>query len=151
SFDSVDFNRSTSRSNYEGLSLQLQRRYSRGWSFQGVYTYGVLKDLPAIATEGTNPDLDYGYANNGGSGVDVRHRFAMNFIVEIPVKSSNALVNGIIGGWQLNGLGLMQSGAPFSVTCNQAYPRCDFNGDGTTNDRLNMPSFGTDLGDPSRQ
>src|SRR5262249_58522919 len=32
SFDSVDFNRSVSRSNYQGVSLQVQRRYAHGWA-----------------------------------------------------------------------------------------------------------------------
>jgi hypothetical protein len=136
----VDFNRSVSRSNYNGLSLQVQRRYARGWSFQTVYTYGVSKDLPAVATEVTNPDLDYGYASN-----DVRHRVAMNFVVELPFQSSNALLESVLGVWQLNGIGIFQSGSPFTVTCSQAYPLCDFNADGTTNDRLNMPASGANL------
>ena len=145
SFDSVDFNRSVSRSNYSGMSLQLQRRYSKGWSLQTVYTFGVSKDLPAVATEVTQPDLDYGYASN-----DVRHRVAMNFILELPFHPSHPALNAVLGGWQMNGLGIMQSGLPFSVTCNQAYPRCDFNADGTTNDRVNMPSFATDFGSPDQ-
>jgi len=134
-FDSVDFNRSVSRSNYEGISLQIQRRYARGWSFQSVYTYAVSKDLPAVATEVTQPDLDYGYADN-----DVRHRLALNFVAEIPYRSSNPVLHAVLGGWQLNGIGIFQSGRPFSVSCTQAYPRCDFNADGTTNDRVNMPT-----------
>jgi hypothetical protein len=141
SFDSVDFNRSVSRSNYSGVSLQIQRRYSKGWAFQTVYTYGVSKDLPAVATEVTQPDFDYAYAST-----DVRHRVAMNFIAEMPFKTTHAVVNAVLGGWQVNGIGVFQTGTPFSVTCTQAYPRCDFNADGTTNDRVNLPSFGTDLG-----
>jgi hypothetical protein len=74
----------------------------------------------------------------------------MNFIAEIPYHASNAVVDAILGGWQFNGIGIFQSGAPFSVSCSQAYPRCDFNADGTTNDRVNLPAFGTDLGDPSQ-
>ena len=140
-FDSVDFNRSVSRSNYEGVSLQIQRRYARGWSFQSVYTYGVSKDLPAVATEVTNPDLDYGYADN-----DVRHRVALNFVVELPYRTSNPALQAVLGGWQLNGIGIFQSGRPFSVSCTQAFPRCDFNADGTTNDRVDMPASGADLG-----
>jgi hypothetical protein len=144
-FDSVDFNRSVSRSNYQGMSLQVQRRYAKGWALQTVYTYGVSRDVPAIATEVTQPDLDYGYAGN-----DVRHRVAMNFIAEVPFHSSHAAIQAVLGGWQLNGLGIFQSGLPFSVSCNQAFPRCDFNADGTTNDRVNLPASGTDLGSPTQ-
>jgi hypothetical protein len=75
----------------------------------------------------------------------------MNFIVELPFKSANPVLNAALGGWQLNGIGVFQSAPPFTVTCTQAYPRCDFNADGTTNDRVNLPSFGTDLGDVDQE
>src|SRR4029450_3900594 len=47
SFASVDFNESRVDTNYQGVNMQLLRRYSRGWAFQFAYTYGVLKDTPA--------------------------------------------------------------------------------------------------------
>jgi hypothetical protein len=40
----------------------------------------------------------------------------MNFIVLLPFKTGNAIADAVIGGWQFNGLGIMQSGLPFSVT-----------------------------------
>jgi hypothetical protein len=144
SFAGVGLNESRISSNYHGMSLQLQRRYSRGFAFQTVYTFGVSKEQAGSAMIVEQPLLDYGYANN-----DVRHRVAMNFVWEIPFKPSNAVVNAVLGGWQLNALSIMQSGAPFTVTCGFAYPRCDFNADGVNNDRVNLPSYGTDLGDPS--
>jgi hypothetical protein len=146
SFDSVDFNESIARSNYQGMSFGLLRRYAGGWSFQAAYTYGVAKDLPAVAMDVMQRELDYSYA-----AFDIRHKVAFNFIWEIPYKPANAALNGVLGGWQVNGIAIMQSGAPFTVTCGLAYPRCDFNADGTTNDRTNLPAFGTDLGSPSQQ
>jgi hypothetical protein len=75
----------------------------------------------------------------------------MNFVAEIPYHPANVIAEAVLGGWQFNGIGIFQSGGPFTVTCNQAYPRCDFNADGTTNDRVNLPSFGTDLGNPCQE
>jgi hypothetical protein len=146
SFASVDFNESRVRSNYQGVSMQVLRRYARGWSFQAAYTYGTTRDLPASAMDITNHELDYSFAN-----FDIRHKFAMNFIFEIPYHPSNAALNAALGGWQLNGTGIFQSGSPFTVTCGLAYPRCDFNADGVNNDRVNLPPNGTDLGDPSQE
>lgn len=146
SFASVDLNESRARSNYHGISAQLQRRYAEGFAFQAAYTYGVSKDVPGSAMDIGNLDLDYGYANN-----DVRHKLAMNFIAEIPVPTDNRLVKALLGGWQLNAISIMQSGSPFTVNCTLAYPRCDFNADGVNNDRVNLPTGGTDLGGPSRQ
>lgn len=146
SFDSVDFNESRVASDYQGVSLQVQRRYSKGFTYQAAYTYGVAKDTPASSMDVLHPELDYSYA-----GFDIRHKLTMNFIVEIPYAPANQLLKGVLGGWQVNGIAIMQTGAPFTVTCNQAYPRCDFNADGTLNDRVNLPSFGTDLGNPDQQ
>jgi hypothetical protein len=145
SFAGVGLNESRISSKYNGVSLQVQRRYSKGFAFQSVYTYGVAKDYAGSAMIVERPDLDYGYA-----GFDVRHRLAFNFVWEVPYKPSNAVLNGVLGGWQLNGLAIMQSGGPFTVTCTFAYPRCDFNADGVNNDRVNMPGSGSTIGDKTR-
>jgi carboxypeptidase family protein/TonB-dependent receptor-like protein len=146
SFAGVGLNESRISSNYQGVSLQVQRRYSHGLAFQSVYTYGVAKDDAGSAMIVERPGLDYSYAN-----FDIRHRVALNFVWEIPYKPSNAALNGVLGGWQVNGLAILQSGAPFTVTCGLAYPRCDFNADGVNNDRVNLPASGTDLGKPTRE
>jgi hypothetical protein len=59
-------------------------------------------------------------------------------------------LKAVLGGWQVNGVAIMQSGAPFTVICGLAWPRCDFNADGVNNDRVNLPPNGTDLGGPSQ-
>jgi hypothetical protein len=146
SFAGVNLNESRGYSNYHGMSFQLQRRYSDGLAFQAAYTYGRWKDVPGNPEEVTDLDRDYGYA-----GEDVPHKLAVNFVWDLPIHFSNRILEAAIGGWQLNAISINQSGTPFSVTCTLAWPRCDFNGDGLNNDRVNLPSFGTDLGDPSRQ
>ena len=147
SFAGVNLNESRLRSRYQGISFQLQRRYARGVAFQSVYTYGVAKDNVQGATMWVErPELDWGY-----TAEDARHRLAANFIVEIPYRPEHAVLNAVLGGWQLNGLAILQSGYPFSVVCTLAWPRCDFNGDGVTfNERVNLPPSGTDLGNPSQ-
>ncbi len=145
SFAGVNLNESRVRSRYNGVSIQLQRRYTGGFAFQSVYNYGVSKELPGSTMSVEQPELDWGYASN-----DVRHRLATNFVVEIPYKPSNPVLHAVLGGWQLNGLAIFQTGTPFSVTCTLAWPRCDFNADGVNNDRVNLPSYGTDLDSPSQ-
>jgi hypothetical protein len=146
SFASVDFNQSRIASDYQGLTLQLLRRYAKGLSFQAAYTYGVWKDTPPSSMELTRPDLDYSDAT-----LDIRHKLAMNFVAEIPYAPANPVLKTALGGWQVNGIAILQSGGPFTVTCTQAYPRCDFNADGALNDRVNLPAFGTNFGSPDQQ
>jgi hypothetical protein len=83
---------------------------------------------------------------------DVRHRFVLNWLWEIPfLKDAGGLTGALLGGWQINGITALQSGFPFSVFTSAAYPTGDYNGDGVNNDRPNTPVFGLELPDDSRE
>ncbi len=141
SFGVVGLGESRIDSNYHGMTVQVNRRFNRGFSFQTAYTFGHAKDYPGVAEEVTDLARDYGTA-----AFDVRHKLALNVIYQIPYEPTNLWLRNTIGGWQLNTVTIWQSGQPFSVTCAAAYPTCDFNADGNNGDRVNLPSFGTDLG-----
>ena len=144
SFGVVGLGESRISTNYQGLTAQVNRRFNRGFSFQVAYTFGHAKDYPGVAEEVTNLGRDYGSA-----GFDLRHKLAFNVIYQIPYEPTNAWLRNTIGGWQLNTVTIWQSGLPFTVTCTAAYPTCDFNADGNNDNRVNLPSFGTDLPDIS--
>jgi hypothetical protein len=46
----------------------------------------------------------------------------------------------LLGGWQLAGSAILQSGNPINVTNGAAFPRGDFNADGNGGDRPNAPA-----------
>jgi hypothetical protein len=144
SFGIVGLAESRISSNYHGMTLQVNRRFLRGFSFQAAYTMGNAKDYPGVAEEVTDLGRDYGNA-----AFDVRHKLAFNVLWQIPYEPTNAWLRNTIGGWQLNTITIWQSGQPFNVTCNSPYPTCDFNADGQNGDRVNLPSYGTDLPDIS--
>jgi hypothetical protein len=144
SFGVVGLGESRIDSNYHGMTLQLNRRFNRGFSFQAAYTLGNAKDYPGVAEEVTDLGRDYGNA-----GFDIRHKLAFNVIYQIPYEPANPWLRNTIGGWQLNTITIWQSGSPFTVTCTAAYPTCDFNADGNNDNRVNLPSFGLDLPDIS--
>ena len=140
SFGAIGLAESRLSSQYHGFTLQLNRRFSSGLSLQTAYTLGNAKDYPGSAEEVTDLARDYGNA-----AFDVRHKLAMNVIWRIPYEPQQAILRNTIGGWQLNTVTIWQSGLPFTVTCNAAYPVCDFNADGNASDRPNLPSYGTDV------
>jgi hypothetical protein len=138
-------------SQYHGVNLQLRRRYSNGLGFSANYTLGKVTD---IVTEGGLGDyLNVGTPlytgtmdvadrelDRGPSDFDVRHRFAFSGTWDIPgpTEGTKGL---LLGGWQLNAIVAYQSGRPFNVYCGLAwFQGCDFNMDGTTNDRPNRPA-----------
>jgi hypothetical protein len=135
SFLDVGLAESRISSSYHGMTAQLSRRHRKGFGFQAAYTLGKATDTAGSAIEVTRPDLD-----RGPTGSDVRHRLALNVLWEIP--SPQGSLERVLGGWQLNAITIWQTGTPFSVFCGLPYPRCDFNADGTNNDRPNVPAFG---------
>lgn len=141
---------------YHGLNAQLRKNFRHGFMFVTNYTYGKVLDY---VTEGGLGDYfntnDYGlasyqgttdikkrYLDRGPSEFDIRHRFTLTMLWDVPsLKSNNATVKKVFGGWQLNSIIAWQSGRPFDVFCTQFwFQGCDFNMDGLRKDRPNLPS-----------
>ncbi len=145
SFASVGLAESRISTKYNGLTLQVNRRYQRGFAFQTAYTLSKATDMAGFAQEVTQPGREKGPAD-----YDRRHVLKTNIIWEIPFNPSRTALKYVLGGWQVNTITVYQSGPPFNVTCGNAYPACDFNADGYAGERVNLPASGTDLGSPSK-
>jgi hypothetical protein len=146
SFAAVNLNESRISSRYDGLTVEVRRRYSRGFAFQAAYTLGKATDTAGVWVDLNRPDLE-----EGPAGHDIRHRLAINQVFEIPVNFGNAVVRHLIGGWQISTITVWQTGSPFDVSTSANYPNGDYNADGQNNDRPNTPAAGTDLGNPSQE
>jgi hypothetical protein len=106
------------------MQNRIERRFSQGFTFQLAYTWSKLME----ATEFLNASDPLPSEVIGG--FDRTHRTAASGIWEVPVghgrrfgASLPALVNGVIGGWQLSGIYTTQSGAPLG------FGNAIFNGD----------------------
>jgi hypothetical protein len=85
-------------------------------------------------------DIENQAGDRGPSEFDVRQRFALSAVWELPSPKSNAALKDVLGGWKLNSVISLQSGRPFDVYCGLAwYSGCDFNMDGLPYDRPNRP------------
>jgi hypothetical protein len=116
------------RSTYHGGVLKVQRRFASGLQFLSSYTFAKSLDYGGSAASGggqtggpqTVTNLDAGH---GPSGFDVRHRWVMSWVWELPFGANKAWVNEgfmsqIVGGWQLSGIATFQTGRPYNVTLN---------------------------------
>lgn len=123
---------STGNSSYNAMQVRLtktltNKRFGLG-QIQGFYTLShSIDDAPDALNTGTSdrslPRDSSGYAGGlfaerGDSTFDARHRFVLNFIYELPFRSTNNFVNGVIGNWTLSGIYQAQTGYPFSVYMN---------------------------------
>jgi hypothetical protein len=108
--------------NYNSGAFKVNRRFSRGLDLTASYTYSKsLDDTSGIRNQG-NDDL---YPQNsfcipceyGPSAFDVRNRIAISSLYELPIGPdkliplNNKFLNMAIGGWQLGGTFIHQTGA----------------------------------------
>src|SRR5207253_4878262 len=125
------------RSNYHALTVAANKRMSRGLQFAANYVFArnlsngqgfnptaFATQAGGYATDPQNINLDY-----GNVGFTRRHRFLTTFLYELPVgskglllKDSNKVVEGVLGGWQLSGVLLYQTGPFMTVVAPGADP-----------------------------
>jgi hypothetical protein len=94
------------------LALTAAYTYSRTHdnSFNELFTSSLNPRRSQDAGEFFQPqglDLTHDYSR---SIADVPHRFVSSWIYEVPFKSRNSFVNGVIGGWEIGGIFQAQSG-----------------------------------------
>ena len=98
---------------YHALQTRIERRMANGFTFQLGYTWSKLME----ATQYLNAADAAPYESLGP--LDRTHRLTMSGILEVPVgrgrrfgASLPSVVDLFVGGWQLGGVVVRQSGAP---------------------------------------
>jgi len=105
------------RSEYNGFTVGLLKRRTRGLQLQTSYTYG--KSLDNRSGNGGRQEFRTGQARTfdpynfdrdwGPSDFDVRHNLVINFSYDLPFGTSS-----FGQGWQINAVGTFAAGVPFS-------------------------------------
>jgi hypothetical protein len=119
-FANIDQRETSGRSNYNSLQVGFNKRYSAGFKFQVAYTFGKASNT--ATNFGSNPQNPYNAeADYGLADWDVTHSASINFIWELPVfRDQQGFAGHVLGGWQLSGILLFQSGTPRSIGLNVA-------------------------------
>jgi hypothetical protein len=126
-------------STFKSMTLQFNRRFSKGLSFNLQYSLGkgldntpLLTQLTVQAESGrsdpTNLDRDL-----GPNPLDIRHSFNGNIVYTSENHSSNAVVRQLLSGNQIGVLLQINSGLPVNISAVG-----DLNGDGISSDRPNL-------------
>jgi hypothetical protein len=119
------YDRSIGNGNYNALQVQLDKRYTSGFSYQIAYTWSKAEaeDDGWFGVEGTVVQNAYDPgASRGLSGTNVPHVFSANSLYQIPVgqgqrfSTSNRFVDYIIGNWQINNIFTWRNGQNFTIT-----------------------------------
>jgi hypothetical protein len=141
-FSAVNYMQAVDRSNYDGANVSVRVRRS-DLNLGAAYTFGRARDQSSSFSGTQRPDA-YGPndQDEGPSDFDVRHKLALSMNWSLPSPSSG-VAKAILGGWQIAGVMIAQTGVPYTVFCGASFSAgCDYNADGTNFDRPNVPSFG---------
>lgn len=118
------YDRSWSRSTYHALQLMLNRKYANGLAYMLSYTYSKALDIGCSGwfVEGCAIQDPYNFNQDRGvSGFDLTQVMSLNWTYQLPFgpgkrfRSDSAVLNHIIGNWQLNSITTARSGQPYTL------------------------------------
>ena len=104
---------------YDAVSVILRQRMIKGLQGDAHYTWSRTRDMSTHSNGGgttmDNYDIwrDYGPAN-----WDIPHRVVASYIYDVPFlrSSPNTFLRSVVGGWQVGGITVYESGSPLNVT-----------------------------------
>ncbi|HEU5334869.1 MAG TPA: TonB-dependent receptor, partial [Terriglobales bacterium] len=146
--NSISLFASDGGSKYNSLQTRLEKRFTHGFSLLASYTYSNSEDNASNANLGSQnndgfrwfmfPQWEWGH-----SSFDVRHRFTLSYIYQLPIGHGRRFLSGIsgaaeqvLGGWQVAGITTVSSGNWFTPN--------DSNGSFANSDGFQYPNVVAD-------
>jgi hypothetical protein len=135
-FNHISEVQSLGDSTFKSMTLQMNKRFASGLSFNVQYSLGKGLDNTPLLTQLTvqaepgrsdpsNLDRDL-----GPNPLDMRHSFNGNVVYSSTSNASNPLVRSLLSGNEIGVLLQFNSGLPVNILANT-----DLNGDGGSSDR----------------
>jgi len=114
-FAGITNQETSANSNYNSLQATFSHRFSDGFYFQNAYTWSHCIDNASGLR--SNVRWNDPKADRGNCDQDVRHRNVLSYIYELPLyKDQHGFAGKVLGGWQLSGVTVLQTGSPFNIT-----------------------------------
>src|SRR6185369_4746927 len=110
----------TAQSWYDAGYVNVRRRYSHGLSFLANYTYAKnltnAPDFRSPMDESAIPQNNLDLEAEKGPGCDVRHRFALSSVYDIPAFGRAEWARIVTQNWHFSTIYQVQSGMPFTIS-----------------------------------
>jgi hypothetical protein len=110
---------------YHAGSADFNRRFARGFMLRANYTWAHNIDdaTNELFSSVVNPRRPLDWMNlrldRGRSTLDIRHKFALSCIYELPnLSTESGMLKTLLHGWQWNGTYLAQTGPSVSILAN---------------------------------
>jgi hypothetical protein len=110
----------TAQSWYDAGYVNVRRRYAHGLTFLANYTWAKdLSDAPDFRSpmfESSIPQNDSNLEAERGPACDIRHRFAISAVYDIPAWDRSGAVRAVSKDWHLSTVYQVQTGFPFTIS-----------------------------------
>src|SRR5438105_3841413 len=105
---------------YDAGYANIRRRFSRGWTFLANYTFAKsLSDAPDFRSpmfESAIPQNNRDLSLEKGPACDIRHRFALSAVYDLPAVGRFKLANALTRDWHVSAVFQAQSGFPLTIS-----------------------------------
>jgi hypothetical protein len=123
-------------SNYNALVVNLEKRFSHGFSALASFTWSRALGVAPPITEGINGQAIQDPTNlareYGPLEFDIMRRFVTSYLYELPfgrgkrfLGAGSRAVDLLLGGWQFNGITTLQAGFPLTPTLTYSLGKTD--------------------------
>ena len=131
---------------YDSLQTALRMQQRHGLSLQVAYTYSHAIDVQSNDLKNASNPYNLNY-DRGSSLYDRRNIFNVNYVYDFPffLHSGNFAERTFLGGWQIAGVTVAESGSPLQV---------EYNGPDTLGlggNTTNYPNVVSSVGYPKKQ
>jgi hypothetical protein len=96
---------------YHSMQATFRQQIFHGLTSQFAYTFSKSLANTTVYNDQRNLDLDW-----ARTSFDRTHRVITNFTYDFPGLRTNGFVGGLLGGWSVSGIVIVQSGQPMSLT-----------------------------------
>jgi len=115
-FGDMDANYSNGTSNYNGLTANLRKRFSKHYEFQASYTWShAIDDSTDLQATLTPQDSFYPSADRSTSTFDQRHRFVFSGVYQTGRLGGDSFGSKLFSNWTFAPLIELGSGRPFNI------------------------------------
>ena len=134
-FNRIFFRLPDVNANYNALIVRLTRSFSKGFTFDGNYTFGKSIDTQSFELGAQQTDPSIPELNRGPSDYDVRHNLVLSALYSLPFFAHDkGMLGKLLGGFEVSGIATAHSGFPWTPSVFGDEAR-DLNGDGFRPDR----------------
>jgi carboxypeptidase family protein len=115
-YSSINTLRDEANSIYHSLQVSANRTVG-ALTLSLAYTYSHSIDDSSDRSDNAFVNAYDIAANRASSNFDLRHNFSLSYVYAVPLfKGSSGLVRTLLGGWQVSGITVAQTGTPFNIT-----------------------------------